>query len=74
MDASPPTSPVTTIKVSRKVMPSGMTYDQYVTVYRQLLDWIKTVRLVDESHPAYEIEGEFLKDHTKLQKYVTTVY
>ena len=69
MTPKSPISPQTTpVEVSSKVIPDNVSYDAFVNVYLEFLEWIKTIRLVDESHPAYAIEREFLQDHTKLQK------
>lgn len=58
------------IKISRKSIPSNLTYDEFVVVYKQLLLWLKTITLSDPGHPAYTAEQDFLADHIKLQRSV----
>lgn len=57
-----------TIKISRKVIPEKMTYDEYVIVFRQLLEWTQTIETVARDHPAYESEQAILTNHLMLQK------
>lgn len=63
-----PEPAVKPIKVSRKMVPASMTYEEYVLAYRELLTWIKTIVVDDISHPTYAVERAFLGDHERLQK------
>lgn len=56
------------VKIPRKAIPVAMKYDDYIMVYRSLLQWIATIKLTEGPGPIRKAEEAFLSDHAKLQK------
>lgn len=61
------------VKIPRRSIPGSMKYDDYIAVYRSLLQWIATIKLTEEPESVRKAEQAFLGDHAKLQKCVLLI-
>ena len=61
----------TVVKVSRKAIPAGVKYEDYIIVYQQLLQWIGSIKITQEAGPVRNSELLLVQDQSKLQKYVS---